>query len=473
MRKPPFRLLVASAAVVALGGAALAAAAPPPPSTPATPGAPCAKGSLPEETQGRAPASDLASGRYAQGYTCNVTEISHTGKSGGYRVERYVDAQGNECAYYDSTLLWPTSVADQGTTGPGTYVLDMKDPANPVVTDVLRTAAFQSPHESVRLNQERGLLVAAMGYPTTQPGILDVFDVSQDCRRPVLMSSTPLGLLGHEGGFAPDGNTYYVGSLAFRTLTAIDLTNPRLPRNLWISRDYNPHGVSISNDGKTLYMAESGGFKGLTVLDVTQVQNRTPNPVVPVVSRLTWDTVSTPQNATPFTSDGRQYVMEIDEFGSGARIGAARIIDVQDPAKPFVVSDIRLEVNRAEAQGEDLEGDPGNNQAFQGYQGHYCSLPSRVDPKVLACSFIMSGLRVFDIADVTAPREIAYHNKPVVPGTAINPRRAGSFAMSAPAYDEATGDIWYSDGNSGFYVVRLTGPAKRGKFAETTLYPGN
>jgi hypothetical protein len=264
-----------------------------------------------------------------------------------------------------------------------------------------------------------------------------------------------------------------VGSLAFRTLTAIDLSNPSVPRNVWVSRDYNPHGVSLSDDGNTLYMAESGGFKGLTVLDVTQVQKRVSNPSVPEISRLTWDTVSTPQNATPFTSRGKKYVMEIDEFGGGATIGAARIIDVQDVKKPKVVSDIRLAVNRAEAQGADLEADPGNDQAFQGYQGHYCSLPSRVNPTILACSFIMSGLRVFDISDVTKPREIAYHNKPIIPGTASNPRRAGSFAMSAPAYDEATGDIWYSDGNSGFYVVRLTGTAKRAKFASTIVNPGN
>ena len=276
MHKPPFRLLVTCAAVVAMGGAALASAAPSAPSTPATPGAACAKGSLPEQTQGRAPASDVASGRYEQGYTCNAVEISHTGKSGGYRVERYVDAQGNECAYYDSTLLWPTSVADQGTTGPGTYVLDMKDPANPVVTDVLRTPAFQSPHESMRLNHERGLLVAAMGYPTFQPGQLDVFDVSQDCLHPALKSSTPLGVVGHEGGFAPDGNTFYVGSLYGHTLTAIDLTDPVVPKPLWFTGAYQPHGVSISNDGRTLYMAEgrlggTSGHKGLTVLDVSQV----------------------------------------------------------------------------------------------------------------------------------------------------------------------------------------------------------
>ncbi len=478
VRKQSLRLAVVSAAVIAVGGAALATAAPTPPSTAAVPAARCGPGSLPETTQGRAPAADLATGRFQKGYTCNVTELAHQGRSGGYRVERYVDKQGNECAYYDSTLLFPTNLADQGVDGPGTYVLDMKDPAKPVVTDVLRTSGFSSPHESMRLNAKRGLLAAAFGTPATAPGQLDVYDVSQDCRKPVPVSSTPLGFLGHESGFAPDGNTFYVGSLYFHTLTAIDLSDPRVPKPLWVTKEYQPHGMSLSEDGRTLYMAEaafddSSAFTGLTVLDVSQVQERVLDPVVPIVSRLTWDTASTPQNATPFTRNGHRYVMEIDEFGSGAKIGAARIIDVQDITKPKVVSDIRLAVNRAEAQGEDLEGDPGNDQQFQGYQGHYCSLPSRVDPNILACSFIMSGLRVFDITDVTKPREIAYHNKPVVPGTAVNPMRAGSFAMSAPAYDEATGDIWYTDGNSGFYSVRLTGPAKRAKFAGRTVLPGN
>ena len=45
--------------------------------------------------------------------------------------------------------------------------------------------------------------------------------------------------------------------------------------------------------------------------------------------------------------------------------------------------------------------------------------------------------------------------------------------MSAPTYDEQTGDIWYSDGNSGFSVVRLTGPAKRAKFASRIVNPGS
>jgi hypothetical protein len=475
------RLTALTAALLVGAGAALTTAngapAGPPPGP--TPGIACAKGSLPETTQGRAPLADVATGRYAKGYTCNVAEVSHVAASGGYRVERYVDAAGRECAFWDSTLLWPTSVPDQRTDGPGTYVMDMTDPAKPVITAVLRTTAMQSPHESLRLNHKRGLLAANFAYPTFQPGVVDVYDVKADCRTPQLLASAPVGVLGHEGGFSPDGLTYWVASLYGHTLTALDLTDPRVPTPVFFTDDYQPHGVSISDDGNTLYMAEgqySGtpGFKGLTILDVSQVQKRTPNPSVPIVSRLTWPEVGTPQNATPFTRKGRPYLLEIDEFGSGDGIGAGRIIDIKDPRKPTVVSRLRLAVNEAKAQGPDLEADPGNSEPFQGYQGHYCTLPSRVDPTVVACTFIMSGLRVFDISDLAKPKEIAYHSRPVVPGSVPNqPRRAGSFAMSAPAYDQATGDIWYSDGNSGFYVVRLTGPAKRRSFSGPVVNPGS
>jgi hypothetical protein len=280
-------------------------------------------------------------------------------------------------------------------------------------------------------------------------------------------------VLGHESGFSPDGNTFYVASLYAHTLSAVDLTDPTTPKLLWASVDYSPHGVSISNDGNRLYMAESAfssGFSGLTILDVSQIQKRVLNPQVTLVSRLSWKTVSTPQNATPFTRNGHSYLLETDEFGGGSSpVGAARIINIDNEKKPYVVSNLRLEVDNHPA----ATTDPGDDQPFQGYQGHYCSLPSRVNPNLIACSFIMSGLRVFDIRDVAHPREVAYFNKPLMPGAGSIPTKAGAFAMSAPAYDEKTGDIWYTDGNSGFYVVRMTGAAAKIPFATTVRYPGN
>jgi hypothetical protein len=279
----------------------------------------------------------------------------------------------------------------------------------------------------------------------------------------VLKSSTPLGVLGHESGFAPDGNTFYVSSLYGHTLAAVDITNTTLPTILWATTDYQPHGMSISDDGNRLYMAENAfrdGFSGLTILDVSEVQKRTLNPTVPIVSRLTWPHIGTPQQAAPFTLHGHAYIAETDEFGSDDNVGAARIIDIADEKKPFVVSLMRLAVNQAAAQGSDQKNDPGAGGQFQGYRGHYCDIPTRVDPKIVACSFIMSGLRVFNIEDPAKPQEVAYFNPPV---TAVGTEqiKAGNFAMAAPAFAPERGEVWYSDGNKGFYVVRLTAAAKR------------
>ena len=473
-----WRLMIAMSLSAATIGVGVTASGATTPYAGPTPGIACDKASLPEKMQGRAPGSDIASGRYAKGYTCNAREISHIGAVGGYRVERYVDAAGHECAFWDSTLLFPTGVPDQRTEGPGTYVLDMHDSAHPVITDTLKTPAMMSPHESLRLNTKRGLLVADMANPTADPGFVDVYDVKHNCLQPTLLASSPMGILGHEGGFSPDGKTFWVASLYAHTLAAVDLTNPSVPTLVYFSYAYQPHGVSISDDGNTLYMAEAGAsnnFHGLRILDVSQVQKRVLNPTISEISHLTWSNVSTPQNATPFTRSGHRYLLETDEFGSGAQIGAARIIDIQDPHKPFVVSNIRLAVNQPTVQSE-VTGDPGIGQTnpFQGYQGHYCSLPSRIDPQIIACAFINSGLRVFDISTVAKPVEIAYFNKPVLKGSVQDsPLRSGAFAMAAPAYDEASGDIWYTDGNSGFYVVRLTGAARRSLFAPRIVNPGN
>lgn len=388
--------------------------------------------------------------------------------SGGYRVERYVDAAGHECAYADSDAFFGEQTPYAGPTSTGVYVLDLHDPRHPVVVTQLRTAAMQSPHESLRLNTKRGLLVAALSTISAGPGQIDVYDVHTNCLAPALLATSPVGMLGHESAFSPDGLTYYVTSLNAHSLAAVDLTDPTSPQLLWFTYSYGAHGASVSEDGKRLYVADvsDNGFNGLTVLDVSQVQNRTPFPTVPVVAKLTWPEVSIPQNATPFTRGGHHYVLEVDEFGERVT-GAARIIDIENEAHPYVAANLRLKVNQPEVYDE-LQNDPGNGGTSRGYQAHYCTVPSRVDPNIVACSFIMSGLRVFDIRDIAHPREIAYVNKPTTSGR-LN---TGAFAMSAPAYDPASHDVWFTDGNQGLYVVHLVGAAAI-PFAGRYLTPGN
>ena len=425
---------------------------------PATPGVPCDAGSLPETIQGRVSLADVTSGRAAKGYTCNARELGHFGVTGGFRVESYVDKAGHICAFYDTTLLFPKDTLNQGVEGTGTYVMDMTDPAKPVHTDTLRTAAMQSPHETLRLNKKRGILAAALSYPTFNPGFVDLYDVTADCRHPALLSTTPLGVLGHESGFSPDGNTFYVGSLYGHTLAAIDLTNPLVPTILWFTTDYQPHGMSVSDDGNRLYMTERAP-NGIRILDVSEIQKRVVNPKVPIISQLTWPNVGTPQYVEPFTQNGHKYLMQNDEYGSGANVGAGRIIDVTDEKKPFVISNMRLQVNQEANQASDQNADPGASEQFQGYEAHYCTIPTRVNPTLVACTFIVSGFRLFDIADPHHPQEIAYFNGKVKPDS--NPLHQGAFAMSAPAFSPRANEYWYSDGNLGFYAVKTTPAAKR------------
>jgi hypothetical protein len=428
----------------------------------ATPQAQCGQGSRPETgIQGRVSPDDHASGRAANGFTCNTELVGSyskpnaTGTVGGFKVERYVDAAGHECAYYDTTLMWPTNALDQEG---GVNVLDMADPAHPTLTTRLLTPAMDTPHESLVLSQSRGLLVAVAGNLTTNVGQIDIYDVSKDCRQPEFRSTTPMGVLGHESGLSPDGKTFYSASPAGQTLVAVDITDPTLPRPIWFGH-YDSHGLSISRDGNRAYVA--GINSGLIILDTSQVQARSFNPTVTEVARLQWHSMSIPQNAIPITVEGHPYLVEIDEFGGQSQVGAGRIIDIADEAHPKVLSNLRLQVHQKEnfaAQNDDN----GAQNPVQGYAGHYCNVPTRVDPPIVACSMILSGLRVFDIRDPAHPREIAYFNAPVtpriLPPAGVNPPPS-NWAMSSPSFVPQRDEIWYSDGLSGFYVVRLTNRA--------------
>ncbi|MGH2950510.1 MAG: LVIVD repeat-containing protein, partial [Solirubrobacterales bacterium] len=465
------RRIVALSAAVALGAgvAPSGAAGHPPPTrqevTPlpaqqaiepplvASPQAKCGPGSRPETgLQGRVSRADHESGRAAEGYTCNTelvgsyTKPNVVGSVGGFKVERYVDSAGHECAYYDTTLLFPTNIFDGEA---GVNVLDMSEPSQPKLTARLVSPAMLSPHESLVVNTKRGLLAAVLGNPLFNVGVVDVYDISRDCRHPVLRSTSPVGILGHESGMAPDGRTFYSASPGTQTLVAVDISNPSATKPLWIG-PYDSHGLSIGEGGDRAYVAGVGS--GLIILDTSEIEARVPNPQVREVARLRWDSMSIPQNAIPVTIDGHPYVVEIDEFGTLEEVGAARMIDIGDEEHPRVISNMRLEVHQSENFGA-IADDPGATSGLQGYAGHYCNVPSRVDPGIVACSMILSGLRVFDIRDPRHPKEIAYFNAPIKPRGILE---ASNWAMASPSFAPERGEIWYSDGFQGFFAVRTT-----------------
>ncbi len=181
------------------------------------------------------------------------------------------------------------------------------------------------------------------------------------------------------------------------------------------------------------------------------------------MSRLTWQRVTIPQNSAPMVIHGHRYLLEFDEFAfrfdtvtAPDTVGAARIIDLSDETHPRVVSNLRLQVNNPEyrAQADSDPGGIGGNEQQTGYAAHYCAIPREVDPGIVACSFINSGLRIFNIQDPAHPREVAYFVSPPK-ASYVNGNKSSDTAMSKPDFDPAHLEVWYTDAASGFWVVHL------------------
>jgi hypothetical protein len=221
--------------------------------------------------------------------------------------------------------------------------------------------------------------------------------------------------------------------------------------------------MSLSNDGNRAYIADPSGHN-MAILDTSEIQARKPEPKSRLISRITWDRASIPQNAMPFTRNGHPYVLEFDEYnastlGSGSPddVGAGRIIDIANEKAPKIVSNLRLEINQPKEHAQ-YGGDPGafgnESGGAQGYAAHYCNMPTRVNPTLVACSFITSGLRLFDISDLAHPKEIGYFVAPTK-AKPENQGQASDFAMSMPAFAPERHEVWFTDGTSGFYALKV------------------
>ena len=166
--------------------------------------------------QGYVPPADLATGRAAQGYNCNLGPVGYFHTVGGSTLDSLGDCLARLGAF----------------TGAGA-VLDVSDPTAPLPTATLTTAAMTNAWESMRVNAKRELLVA----DNPNNSALDIYDVSGDCRTPRLLSSTELPpAIGHEGWFSPDGMTYYMSSTraseGVPTVFPVDISDPSKPRLL-------------------------------------------------------------------------------------------------------------------------------------------------------------------------------------------------------------------------------------------------
>ena len=434
----------------------------------------CQEGDLVETgIQGQVPQSDRVSTRTQQGYNCNLTRIgqfANNGEGAGWQHAWYED-----CAYMGLAIGSANNgqrVARPGQTNTGVAVIDVSDPAAPVATRYLQSISMSDPWESLKVNEKRELLAdvnSALGGTTGQNGgpEIDIYDISGDCKDPVLKASMAVGTAkGHAGAFAPDGLTYYGSPITDGVIKAIDITDPSAPVLIKEEFRLGTHDLSVSQDGTRAYLANNSG-NGLAILDISEVQQRKADPQDSIVSELYWTDGSTAQMTQRMTIGGKSYILFVDELGQGA----ARIIDITDEKNPFIASKLKLEVQMPE-NDDVISGDQGS--APFGYDGHYCTASDAVNDStvydvenavIAACSYFDSGLRVFDIRNPYQPREIAYWIPPTLAG-----ERASSYynlggscgsvdwASAHPRVIPARNEIWVTTQCNGFHVLRFEKP---------------
>jgi len=414
--------------------------------------------------QGQVPAALRAAG--FQGFNCNLKLIGQSKNDGGNwqttefkeRRQAVSDGEGGDpadkplhvCGYYGSQ----SPALSPKTRDPATYgvrVVDLTEPRKPTLTGYLQTSSMLDPWESLKVNERRQLLAADQGANGGGGPAVDIYDVSEDCRSPQLLASiavgtgadgaapAPVAPIGHEGSFAPDGLTYYIGDTTHRSYHAIDLTDPTRPKYITTfdmkTIGLAAHGLSVSDDGNRLYAVSPGipasaadltnpnvaANNGFVILDTSEVQARLPNPQIKLISKFLFKDGSVAQHTIPVTIRGKSYVIHVDEGGSGGIFYAgwagscaagfppfpmARIVDISDETKPKLASELVMEINTP-ANCASVLPDLVGLSIFT-YGTHYCSVDNRNNATTLACGMFNSGIRVFDIRNPRRPKEIAY-----------------------------------------------------------------
>jgi hypothetical protein len=393
-----------------------------------------------------------------------VANIANEVDQGNFDVTGWANFDVYEqCAYY--------STSDDAVNGAA--VIDVSDSANPVMTELLTTPGIGAAWESLRANVKRGLLVAGND---AEPW-LDVYDVSQDCAHPILLSSTAMPTaVGHEGWLSPDGTTYYQAD-AGDNVTAVDLRNPAEPREL--AKVGSSHGGSTSLDGTRAFNCRTSG-NALDIWDTTGVaagipQGQGSDPVL--ISSTPLDGGGC-QQTYPLFYDGVPYILQMGELGgnlgfctgtdevtqsppqfidisdeTAPRIHAVLVNEVSDPANCHLVQHDR---NIAPFSPGDLQ--PGETNLWEGvtnswftYGTHECTPDRTFDPTIIACAEFFSGIRVYDVRDPLEAKEIAYFN-----WGALSPGLPTiDMAAARPVIRIDTGEIWFASMFKGFTVVKF------------------
>ena len=233
----------------------------------------------------------------------------------------------------------------------------------------------------------------------------------------------------------------FVSAVPDRRVTVIDISHARTGTVTEVLSWKSPvaadlHSLGVSNDGKRAYIAHlTGGFIVVDTSDVaTNAANPTFRPITPTSKRVKWDGPGAHSAVKLF---GREYALVTDEvYGDALRPpvqgqahgcpwGWVRMVDINDPAEPKVISEYKIAQNEAECPVPS-EAPMSVNDSGKQVQSYACAsdalllAPDQPRPSssyashnptltqnVAFISWHSGGLQAISLADPFTPTQLA------------------------------------------------------------------
>ncbi len=435
-----------------------------------------------DRLQGQVPLADQESGRSLQPYMGNMRlvgqqDVENRGENGNL-------GWIGDCAYVAAYFGGKHRLA-------GMAVVDASNPSNPELVKIF-TGTPGTRESQVEAHEGRGMvIVMPFSHPATPygdppgPSQLQIYDASKDCRDPIRVGTydfndgeVPGNIVTHEHRISADGKTIYATALssdvrepvdALMAIDVTDLANPTLIATWDLSHESGMpnsgmHDLDLNADGtraytNTYWEVDNVRHQGLTILDVSEVQERRSAPEIRRISSFNWgppENFGITHSAQLVKIKGRDYVIAMDEtMGADARApwGWARIIDVTEEEYPLQISTIRMQ-----AAEEEHAEQTDQDKAI--YGSHYIGVDDPFNTSLVFFSWYASGLRAWDVRDPYEPVEIGYF----IPGATIDtklavgpgyPNANVDYVYSFVRYRPESGHIWFNSVFGGFHIVEL------------------
>ena len=352
----------------------------------------------------------------------------------------------------------------------GWSVLDVTDPTTPQLVTYI-----PGPENTwtIQIQVAEGKMITALERIAPGWGGVDgqafaegffIFDVSEPTK-PRRIGHFQTGSTGTHRNFYGGGNFIHAAAgapgMAGKIYRIVDIADPAKPREVGqFSLPEQASGAATSGlkfslhgpahiEGTRAYLPYGDG--GAIILDISELSRPR------MVSQLAFRGITATQGIHTFLPLPRRRIALVNDEAirenGDENLNMAGVVDISNESQPRLISLFPLPEPPAETGLNNFYEKGGRfGPHNQHHPNHQACLEERDDMAYL--TYFNAGLRIYDIRDPRAPKEIAYFIPPD-PKTRIGTKPSQLVAQTEDVLVDRRGCVYISDKNQGIYILKL------------------